>query len=435
MKKMLKVALVATLMVGYTTDVLAKSSFSSSSSRSSYKSSSSSYKSSTPSYKSSSSGSSYKSSSSSSSYSPSANKSYNSTNSYSYTSSTPKSKSDAGSVKKSMDSNPTLKSYGSTIVSKPEVPVKKTQDLQVPSSKPTTTYIPPQPKTVPNVAQQGYAPQNVVQPKTFGINPTVKKVAVGAAVGAGAVMVADHVMASESHHDTSNVNSSSQNTNSQHYQTNNSGYSNSQNYNNNRSYYNNRARQNNGAPYTYYGLGTAYNHRQLDSSQFFRNYWMYRAIMGNSYHQPLYVYHSVNSNNYSNLSDSEWVEVQQKTENYLAALKSVNNYLESGFANCTNKPYSCFDSGDKKNNQQFAYNQAFYDGFLKTQEHKTIKSEVPDLKSKVFDSFSYDMHRHQKLIFKIKVPVEGDEDIVQTVKEGYFAGYAVGMYVNKNDMQ
>ena len=72
---------------------------------------------------------------------------------------------------------------------------------------------------------------------------------------------------------------------------------------------------------------------------------------------------------------------------------------------------------------------------MKTQEHKTIKSEIPDLKSKVFDSFSYDMHRHQELIFKIKVPVEGDKDIVQTVKEGYFAGYAVGLYVNKNDMQ
>lgn len=433
MKKMLKLALVATLMIGYTADVLAKSSFSSRSSFSSYKSSSSSYKSSSSSsYKSSSSGSSYKSSSSS--YAPS--KSYNSTNSYSYSSSTPKAATvvpkPAGTTKSAMDSNPTLKSYGSTVISKPEVPVKKTQDLQVPSSKPTTTYIPPQPKTVPNVAQQGYAPQNVVQPKTFGINPTVKNVAVGAAVGAGAAIVADHVM-SDSHHESQPVNTSSQN--NSHYQSGNSGYSNNQNYNNSRSYNSRPRQQNTGAPYTYYGMGTAYNHRQLDSSKFFRNYWMYRMIMGNSYHQPLYVYHNVNANYYTNLNDTEWNSVQKSTETYLSDMKSVKEYLDRGFANCSGKPYSCFDSGDKKENLQFAYNTAFYDGFMKTQEGKTVKSEVPDLKARVFDSFSYDMHRHQELIFKVKVPVEGDKDIVQATKEGYFAGYAVGLYVNKNNMQ
>lgn len=452
MKNMLKVALVATLLVGYTTDVMAKSSFSSGSrsSFSSYKSSSSSsYKSSSSSYKSpssyGSSSSSYKSSSGS--YAPSANKSYNSTNSYSGSSSYKVSSPsttivkpkpvETGTVKKAMDSNPTLKSYGS-IVTKSEVPVKSTKDPMVPSSKPTTTYIPPQPKTVPNVNQSmGYAPQNVVQPKTFGISPTVKNVAVGAAVGAGAVMVADHLMA-DSHHDTVVSSPSQQNSGNQHYQSSNNGYnSNSQSYNNqnNRNYNNSRPRQNTGAPYTYYGLGTAYNHRQLDSSKFFRNYWMYRAMMGSSYHKPLYVYHTANSNYYSNLTDAEWVDVQKSTETYLAGMKSVKEYLDRGFADCAGKPYSCFDSGDKKENAKFAYNTAFYEGFMKTQEGKTVKGDIPDLKARVFDSFSYDMHRHQELIFKIKVPVEGDKDVVQAAKEGYFSGYAVGLYVNKNNMQ
>lgn len=454
MKNMLKVALVATLLVGYTTDVMAKSSFSSGSrsSFSSYKSSSSSsYKSSSSSYKSpssyGSSNSSYKSSSSS--YAPSANKSYNSTNSYSGSSSYKVSSPSAtivkprpvetGTVKKAMDSNPTLKSYGS-IVTKSEVPVKSTKDPMVPSSKPTTTYIPSQPKTVPNVNQSmGYAPQNVVQPKTFGISPTVKNVAVGAAVGAGAVMVADHVMA-DSHHDTVVSAPVQQSSGNQHYQSSNNGYnSNNQSYNNqnynNRNYNNSRPRQNTGAPYTYYGLGTAYNHRQLDSSKFFRNYWMYRAMIGSSYHKPLYVYHTANSNYYSNLTDAEWVDVQKNTETYLAGMKSVKEYLDRGFADCAGKPYSCFDSGDKKENAKFAYNTAFYEGFMKTQEGKTVKSDIPDLKARVFDSFSYDMHRHQELIFKIKVPVEGDKDVVQAAKEGYFSGYAVGLYVNKNNMQ
>lgn len=452
MKNMLKVALVATLLVGYTADVMAKSSFSSSSSRSSFSSykssSSSSYKSSSSSYKSPSSSSSYKSSSSS--YAPSANKSYNSTNSYSGSSSYKVSSPSAtivkpkpvetGTVKKAMDSNPTLKSYGS-IVTKSEVPVKSTKDPMVPSSKPTTSYIPPQPKTVPNVNQSmGYAPQNVVQPKTFGISPTVKNVAVGAAVGAGAVMVADHLMA-DSHHDTVVSAPSQQSSGNQHYQSSNNGYNsnnqsyNNQNYNNNRNYNNSRPRQNTGAPYTYYGLGTAYNHRQLDSSKFFRNYWMYRAMMGSSYHKPLYVYHTANSNYYSNLTDAEWVDVQKSTETYLAGMKSVKEYLDRGFADCAGKPYSCFDSGDKKENAKFAYNTAFYEGFMKTQEGKTVKGDIPDLKARVFDSFSYDMHRHQELIFKIKVPVEGDKDVVQAAKEGYFSGYAVGLYVNKNNMQ
>lgn len=455
MKNMLKVALVATLLVGYTTDVMAKSSFSSGSrsSFSSYKSSSSSsYKSSSSSYKSpssyGSSSSSYKSPSSS--YAPSANKSYNSTNSYSGTSSYKLSSPsttivkpkpvETGTVKKAMDSNPTLKSYGS-IVTKSEVPVKSTKDPMVPSSKPTTTYIPSQPKTVPNVNQSmGYTPQNVVQPKTFGISPTVKNVAVGAAVGAGAVMVADHVMA-DSHHDTVVSAPVQQSSGNQHYQSSNNGYNsnnqsyNNQNYNNNRNYNNSRPRQNTGAPYTYYGLGTAYNHRQLDSSKFFRNYWMYRAMMGSSYHKPLYVYHTANSNYYSNLTDAEWVDVQKNTETYLTGMKSVKEYLDRGFAGCAGKPYSCFDSGDKKENAKFAYNTAFYEGFMKTQEGKTVKSDIPDLKARVFDSFSYDMHRHQELIFKIKVPVEGDKDVVQAAKEGYFSGYAVGLYVNKNNMQ
>lgn len=453
MKNMLKVALVAGLVMGYAANVVAGSSFSSSSrSSSSYKSSSSSYKSSSSSYKSPSSYSSSSRSSSSSSYAPSANKSYNSTNSYSgsssskYTVSSPSATIakpkplETSTVKKAMDSNPTLKSYGS-IVTKSEVPVKSTKDPMVPSSKPTTSYIPPQPKTVPNVKQSmGYAPQNVVQPKTFGISPTVKNVAVGAAVGAGAVMVADHLMA-DSHHDTVVSAPSQQSSGNQHYQSSNNGYNsnnqsyNNQNYNNNRNYNNSRPRQNTGAPYTYYGLGTAYNHRQLDSSKFFRNYWMYRAMMGSSYHKPLYVYHTANSNYYSNLTDAEWVDVQKSTETYLAGMKSVKEYLDRGFADCAGKPYSCFDSGDKKENAKFAYNTAFYEGFMKTQEGKTVKSDIPDLKARVFDSFSYDMHRHQELIFKIKVPVEGDKDVVQAAKEGYFSGYAVGLYVNKNNMQ